>query len=396
MASPGDPAVGCMDPVNMSPGLVTRLYLLKHHLLAKAPADQVTRVVEDLCGLHAQVPQTPYLSLWTRVKDFENVWLDQALYDDRSLVKTWLMRGTLHLVPSRDLPVYNQALRTMWFEHHGRFMRAPEWPPADERRRIIYPAIVTALAHAPLTRKDLSSQVRAKLRNRALPYDRLFSGWGGILKETGYAGLTVHARPCGRESCFAQLGQWLPEVHLDRVSEEAAQTQLLLKYLRGYGPATQQDFMLWSGLAAGPARRAIAGASASVTQVTVDGSKAGFLLLKEDLRTLAAIDLDEPAPLRLLPKFDSMLLGHKDRGRIISAAHKSRVFTPRIGDVSATVLVNGRIVGTWKHKRTKTALTVVLEPFEKLRDPEVKEAEREATAMSQYWGFAGLKFLVTR
>ena len=385
-----------MDPVHMSPGLVTRLYLLKHHLLAKAPGGQVTRVVGDLCGLHAQVPQTPYLSLWTRVEDFENAWLDKMLYDDRSLVKTWLMRGTLHLVPSRDLPVYNQALRTMWFEHHGRFMRAPEWPSADERQRIIYPTIVTALAHEPLTRKALSSQVRARLRNRALPYDRLFSGWGGILKETGYAGLTVHAQPCGRESCFAQLAQWLPEMDLDSVSEEAAQTQLLLNYLRGYGPATQQDFMLWSGLAAGPAKRAIEATSSAVTQVTVDGSKGLFLLLKEDLRTLTSIDLDEPAPLRLLPKFDSSLLGHKDRGRIISATHKSRVFTPTIGDVSATVLVNGRIVGIWKHKRTKKALAVVVEPFEKLRKQELEQAEHEAEALSRYWGFAGLKFSVTR
>jgi uncharacterized protein YcaQ len=387
-------AVEKTGPEQLSLSAVSRLYLIKHHLFAKARKDQLTRVVGDVCGLHAQVPQTPYLSLWNRVEGFENTLLDEALYADRSLVKAWLMRGTLHLIPSGALPVYNRALRKMWFEHHGRFMRAPEWPPAEERKQVIYPAIVKALMNGPLTRKELNSQVRSLLGRTSLPYDRLFSGWGGILKETCYEGLTVHAQPRGRESCFAQLGQWLPTVDVDAVSEADAQQQLLVQYLRGYGPATPQDFSLWSGLTAGDAQRAIERASPLLTRVTVEGSKRCFLLLKDDVRTLESIDLAEKAPLRLLPRFDSLLLGHKDRVRIIHETHRSRVFKPRVGDVAATILVNGRIVGTWRPKRTKKTLTVVLEPFEKMSKEDLRQAAREAKALSQDMGFAESKVLV--
>ena len=92
---------------------MNRLYLIKHHLLRKAKKNQLARVVDDVCGLHAQAPATPYLSLWSRVENFENTQLDKALYNDKTLVKTWCMRGTLHVIPSEDLPIYNKALRRM-------------------------------------------------------------------------------------------------------------------------------------------------------------------------------------------------------------------------------------------------------------------------------------------
>ena len=108
---------------------LTRLYLIKHHLFKKAKKTDIVTVIGDVCGLHAQAATTPYLSLWNRVEDFEDdLCCDEALYKAKSLVKTWVMRGTLHVIPSADLVIYNRALRRMWFEHHGRFMRAPDWP----------------------------------------------------------------------------------------------------------------------------------------------------------------------------------------------------------------------------------------------------------------------------
>ncbi|MGB9135131.1 MAG: crosslink repair DNA glycosylase YcaQ family protein, partial [Candidatus Bathyarchaeia archaeon] len=160
-------------------------------------------------------------------------------------------------------------------------------------------------------------------------------------------------------------------------------------------PATQQDFALWSGLMAGDAKRAIEKASSLLTRVTVEGSKGSYLLLKEDMKNVAFIDLDEEAPLRLLPKFDSMLLGHKDRARIIQEKHKKRVFKPKVGDISATVLADGRIVGTWKQKKTKKTLTITLELFEKIGKEDLKQAEREAKELSHYMGLTELKFVVT-
>jgi len=369
--------------------------MVKHHLFKRTEKSQLLRVVEDICGLHAQVHATPYFSLWNRVKNFQNASLDKALYEDKTLVKIWCMRGTLHLIPSQDLPVYNQALKRMWFEHHGRFMRAPEWLPAEERKKVIHPRIVEALAQRPLTRRELNDKVRSSLKDGSLPYDRLFSGWGGVLKETGYGGMTVHAQPRGSESCFARLDKWLPNVDLDKVDEEEAQERLLLKYLRGYGPATQQDFALWSGLIADDAKGAIESASSLLNEVGIEGVKGRFLLLKEDRKTLESLDPDEKAPPRLLPKYDSLLLGHKDRTRIIQEEHRKNVFKPKVGDTAATLLVNGRIAGTWRHKRTKKTVTIIIKPFETMSREDVKQAESEAKELSQFMGRTELKFEIT-
>jgi len=332
--------------------------------------------------------------LWSRVDGFENKLLDKALFEDKSLVKTWVMRGTLHIVPSMELPVYNRSLRRMWFEHHGRFMRAPDWPPIEQRRNLLYPRIMQALTQKPLKRKNLGNKVRFLLKDDSQPYERLFSGWGGILKETAYEGLTVHAEPCERESCFARLDQWLPKIELSSVSEEEAQKRLLIRYFFGYGPATQQDFSLWSGLMAGDAKRAIENASSSLVQIRVEGAKGQLWLLKEDMKALDSIDLAEPAPARLLPKFDSILLGHKDRSRIIKDQHKELVFKPKAGDIAATVLIDGQIAGTWRHTRKRHTLAVTIKPFGKMTKDDLTEVEQQARELSQYMGAEELDFSI--
>ncbi|HKZ93897.1 MAG TPA: winged helix DNA-binding domain-containing protein [Candidatus Bathyarchaeia archaeon] len=373
---------------------VTRLYLAKHHLLRKAQKKALGQVVDDVCGLHAQAATTPYLSLWSRVEDFDNSLLDEALYKSKSLVKTWVMRGTLHVTPSKDLPIFNRALRRMWFEHHGRYMRAPDWPSREERKNVIYPKIMEALAQEALKRKDLNNRVRSLLKDDSKPYERLFSGWGGILKETAYEGLTVYAQPCDRKACFARLDKWLPNIDLNKVSEEEAQKNLFLKYLHGYGPATQQDFVLWSGVVAGDAKKAIEGASDMIEEVEIEGAKGRFWLLKKDFRTLASICLDERPPAILLPKFDSILLGHKDRTRIIRDEYKKRVFKPKVGDIAATVWIDGHVAGTWKTQKTKQALSILIAPFEKIGKEDLRDLEKRAQELGSYTGFGESKLML--
>lgn len=373
--------------------MVNRLYLIKHHLFQKARKNDLAKVVGDICGLHAQASLTPYLSLGNRVENFENGLLDKALYRDKTLVKVWCMRGTLHIIPSQDLPIYNKALRRMWFEHHGRFMRAPDWPSIEERKKLIYPKILEALAQKPLKRKELNAKVRLLLKDDSKPYQRLFSGWGGILKETGYEGLTVHAQPCEREACFARLDKWLPQRNLNIIDEDEAKEKLLIKYLQGYGPASVQDFVLWSGLMAGDTRKAIESVCSLLEEIEIEGARGKFLMLKKDFKILNSISLDEKAPPCLLPKFDSFVLGHKDRTRIIRSEYMKHVFR-KAGDVAATLLINGHIVGTWRQKKTKNSLTVMITPFHKLMEEDLKEVEKKAKELSQFTGADLLKFSI--
>lgn len=289
------------------------------------------------------------------------------------------------MIPSQDLPLYNKALKRMWFEHHGRYMNKPDWPSPKERESKLYPRIKGALTEKPLSRKELCNKVRFLLADEAQPYERLFSAWGGILKETSYLGLTVHAEPCGRESCFARLDKWLPGIDLNGISEKAARQQLLKKYLHGYGPASAQDFACWSGMLTSEARQ-IMEETNDVKQVQLEGSHAELWMLKEDIRTLDRIDLEAEVLPRLLPKYDSYLMGHKNRTRIIQDEMLKKVYRPVVGEVAATVLVNGRIVGTWTSKKTKKTLQILVKPLEKVAEKTFSNLESVANKLAQFIG----------
>jgi len=103
---------------------------------------------------------------------------------------------------------------------------------------------------------------------------------------------------------------------------------------------------------------------------------------------------DEKVPVSLLPKFDSILLGHKDRSRIIRDEYKKYVFKQKVGDIAATVLVNGHVVGTWRQKKTRNSLTVTITPFKKLAKEDLKEVEEKAKGLSQFSRVEKLEFRV--
>jgi hypothetical protein len=364
---------------------LTGFYLQNHFLADQAGKSDVLAVVGKVCGLHSQLPMTPYYSLWSRVKGFEPEVLDRLLYRDKSLTKTWFMRGTLHIIPSQDLPVYHNALRRMWFEHHGRYMNEPGWPSREDRKRKLYPKIKEALAEKPLRRKELSDRIRVLLADESQPYERLFSAWGGILKETSYLGLTVHGEPCGREACFARLDKWLPHVDLNDVSETEARRQLLKKYLRGYGPASAQDFACWSGMLTSEANKTIEG-SKGLKQVQLEGSRIELWMLEKDFRALEKVDVEAQVPPRLLPKYDSYLMGHKNRSRIIRDEVLRKVYRPVVGEVAAAVLINGRIVATWTSKKTRRILKIIVNPLEKFPDNALATLKPVADELALFLG----------
>jgi len=372
---------------------VSRFYFLKHHLLCKAEKSDIEEVVKDVCGLQAQAVLTPYLSLWNRVEKFERSMLDEALYKAKTLVRIWCMRGTLHVISSNDLPIYNKALRRMWFEHHGRFMKSPDWPPIEERKSVVYPKIIEALSDKPLKREEFIAKVRSLLGDEAMPYKKWFSAWGGMLKETCYEGFTVHAQPCGAEACFARLDKWLPNLNLDTLNEEQAKEKLLLKYLNGYGPASVQDFASWSGLMISDARKTLENVTSELEEVKIEGTKGQFWMPKKDYKSFMKVDLEEKTPVHLLPKFDSFVLGHKDRTRIVQKEFMKQVFR-KAGDIASTVIVDDNIVGTWRHKKTKKSVTVTISPFYELEKEEMAEIRLAAEDFSQFIGVSHLKFEV--
>jgi hypothetical protein len=342
--------------------------------------------VRDICGLQAQIPTVPALSLWARVAGLERDQVDRMLYRDKSLIKVWCMRGTLHLLPTEDLPIYWRAVMGYQLEEWRRWLRRTgRLRPREERERL-HLLLLKALAERPLTRNELSARFPEFVPESG-------TSWGVDLKELCYLGRVCHANSSGPEARFARLDRWLPEANLETIDLATAQRRLLLNYLHGFGPATAQDFAHWAGFRVGDARPIFAATAEKLAELKIEGLKGQYWVCKEDLPEL----LDEHEarlPLRLLPQFDVLLLGHKEKGRFLDEVHYKRIFR-KAGWISATIWAAGRVIGTWSHKQAGKRLQVAVEPFIPLEREELAALEEEAESLAAFLGARDLELQLT-
>jgi len=357
--------------------------LSRHHLLERAPRSRALDVVDDILGLNAQGALNVQLSLWNRVADLDTTFIPQALYRDRSLVKTWVMRNTVHIIPTKRFALYRRALRwslmmewNRWTVRTGTKESATSWEP-------LYPKILDILEGGPLTIRRMQEAIGGTGRERRITLSRL-------VREMSLRGLLCHAKASGPWHHntgyeFARVDRWLPGVDLGSVSEEDALRSLARGYLRSYGPASIGDFAYWAGMRVREARPVFDAISDSLTEVAVAGRRGKLLILEEDAPAL--LDASEmAAPTRLLPQFDALIMGHRDKTRFIGPDMKSGVFLPR-GDVAATMLVDGKVQGVWNLRRMKRLWRLELSPFDKLSGEDVEAVEAEVDGLRMFTGF---------
>jgi len=344
--------------------------MARHHLTKRAPKEDLARVVGDIGGVQAQVMSAAELQAAVRVEcSVEDV--RAALWNDKKLVKTWLMRGTLHLLPADDLPLFTAAMRTHWIRTRNAWLEYVQMNESEFTELI--DAIGQALDGQALTRDELMARVGKGRSERVQAV--LKSGWGGILKPVARSGLLCFGPSRGQSVTFVQPRQWLGTWR--DVDPDAALTEVARRYMRAYGPATKNDFTRWFGTWTGIGGAAWAGLAEECVPVSIEGQRAD--LLAADLDRMSA-DTPEPA-VRLLPNFDPYLMGYANRDHLFSSEHRSRV-SRTAGWISAVVLVDGRVVATWTHAVAKRALTVTVDPFRKLSPSTLKGVRTSADSLA--------------
>ena len=334
--------------------------MARHHLVQRAAPADLALVTGEICGLHAQVLSSAELSLWARIDGLPRDAVREALWTHRSLVKLWAMRGTLHLLPAAELGIWLAAFSTL----------PRGWGSADRADiDAITGAVARALDGRVLTRQELADEV-GRLTGSPEYAEWLRSSWGWALKSATFEGLVCFAPSEGTQVRFTSPASWVRDP-LDRPATADALAEVGRRFLHAYGPATAGDLGHWwveskSGRRIFPMLEALGGA---VVQVDVDGSGDGdgdrqpVLALAADLPALAAARPRNVA--RLLPAFDPWVIAMARREPMIDPRHVSRVFRQQ-GWVSPVILMNGRIVGVWRHTVTGRRLTVELEPFDRL------------------------------
>jgi hypothetical protein len=336
---------------------------MNRHLLDGPKARTAVAAARRLSGVHAQVAASAVAALDLRLAGgITAEQVDDALNRRRTLVKTWAARGTLHLLAAADLPTWVAAMSTRTRETKGAWLRYHGVTAAQMTD--ILAAIPDVLGDEPLTRQELTEAIVKATGHDDLT-GALNQGFGALLKPAAFRGLLCSGPPRGRNVTFVAPRPWLgtwPEVPTD----EAIDT-LLLAHLGTYGPADGAEFSRWFDLSPPLARRAftrLAGAG-RIAYVDVEGTL-GAVPTAELAGLVATAPPDPATPsVHLLPAFDPYVAGStRQLPHLMPAAHVRQVSRPQ-GWISATVVVDGRIAGTWERDGDRLVVT----PFETLPAP---------------------------
>lgn len=327
---------------------------LLRQLLLRRERIPVARAVQKVAGLQAQWAPAPYVALWSRLEGFERRSLERALLGGR-VVKALLMRATLHLVAARDYPHFDAAVREARTLARARGVK----PPAA---KVVERALF-------LTRERPHS--RSELM-RALGYDPKTAAVDE-LREYNWVVALARLEQTPEAALWAFRGSPLlrPAEH-ELPSRNEAVTHLLRRYFAAFGPATRADASQWSGV---PIRDLAPGFEALRLRSFRD--EQGRELL--DLPRAPLAPADAPAPPRLLPRWEEVLLAHKDRARVISDDLRKAVIAKN-GDVQQTFMIDGFVAGTWRHESDR----VLLDPFEPLPRAVRRELEDEAGRLASW------------
>jgi hypothetical protein len=334
-------------------------------------------VVGDIGGAQAQLMSAAELQIGVRadcaVQDVRD-----ALWKHKSLVKTWLMRGTLHLIPAEDLPDYAAAMSTRWIRINKSWLKLIHLSEQDLLKLVA--EIGEQLDSTPRTREEIVKAVGKGHSARVL--DVLRSGWGGMLKPAARKGLLCFGPSRGQSVTFVRPEKWLGSWR--KVDPDAALIEVARRYLRAFGPAGKLDFARWWGDWPGVGRAAWAGLASELVPVSIQGTRAE--MLAADLDSLAKTQ-SSGVSIQLLPLFDPYLMGYANRDHLYAAIYRSRV-SRTSGWISAVVLVDGRVAGTWSHAATKQNLHIKVEPFQRLAPKILVEVKRRAESLAETLGLA--------
>ncbi|HEV7650201.1 MAG TPA: winged helix DNA-binding domain-containing protein [Actinophytocola sp.] len=340
---------------------------LARQLLVERDDRSVESAVEHLVGMQAQAPFPPYTGLWTRLAGFEPAALADALLD-RRVVRVVLMRGTVHLVTAADAcflrplvqVIMDRDLRTN-VQHARNLSEVDVAEVADAAREV--------LESGALSAKELGATLAATWPS--VPPGSLAHAARGLLTLVQVPPRAVWGR--SGQTRYRTVEHWLGR----RVDADPDPARLVLRYLGAFGPASIADVQAWSGLTR---LREVVDLLRPRLRVFADESGRELFDLPDAPRPPAELTV----PVRFLPEFDNLLLSHADRGRVLSEAHRKRLFGVKNGVFPGTILVDGFVRGAWRVTRQRSAATLTITPWAKVSKKDGAALEKEGARLLDF------------
>jgi uncharacterized protein YcaQ len=365
---------GIQSTFSLSPREIARFRLLRHHLLDARSSNPIT-ISRDVCGIQAQVMSAAHVALWARNHNITRNAIGAALWRDRSLVKTSLMRQTLHLIPTDEFALYISAIKKSRVAAVLNTMS--RFGITTKEVDAFTAAIMDALASGPITRMALTEVVKPKASRGLRAWMEKVSS---VVRIPVAEGLICYAPGEDNQATFVRIDQWLPAQR--SITEKEAQCTLFRKYLRAYGPATVRDFAHWSGISMKDAKLVREYLKDELVEVDVDGAK--NLLHRQDRNALKNLSSAQ-GTVKLLPAFDPYLLAHAEKDHLVEARHYKRVYGNQWW-ISPVVLLDGKVAGTWSYSVRGSKMEIEMQAFKGFSRTIRSRIEQEAASLAHFFG----------
>ena len=358
--------------------------LARSSLSVRASGDRLVEVARDLCGVHAQVQASAELQLAARVEGIAQADLRAALWEERSLVKAWTVRGTLHLHPATDLALWHAARRAV-LGHADSALPAWRDPagvlhPALGAKQVaaVRAAVRDALDGRCLLREGLAEEVVSRVG--AAPQNRLRSGFAFFLGEL------CQGPPQGSRITLARPDQWV-DAWQEVADGRDALREVCRRFLRTYGPARPADFSEWFGTAAfrvAEARTLFDELAGDLEEIEVEGH-ASFVLAGD--RSFPGTSRQ----VRLLPEYDVYVMGFRERDQLVPQPVRELIASHGRGRYEGPagvrlVLVDGVAAGLWERRRRGGRVELDVRLTRRLGRALRTELELEATRVGAFLG----------
>lgn len=318
----------------------------------------VAQVVGEVCGIQAQVPRAAALAVRARSSGLHAADVAQARELERSVVRTWCMRGTLYLLATEDAG-WLLSLLGPRFVAAGRRRLAQLGLDEEAAVRGVRAIRETLSEDGPSTRAELMEQVRRR-GVRIAPDSQAGYPSSHLVRRAALEGVVCFGPDRDGTETYVLSSDWgVPEY---RGSGEEALERLARRYLAAYGPARPEDLATWSGLSMRDARVAWKLVGGDLAEVRVAEGLAWILAGRSG-------SIREPTGqaqiVRLLPHFDAYLLGYRNRDSAVAPRYARRIQRGG-GWLLPNVTVNGQVIAIWSYNDEVKRQSVVVEPFEEL------------------------------
>jgi uncharacterized protein YcaQ len=344
-----------------------------------APKSRLVDVVRELCGLQAQLLSAAELALSARVAGVTQESVRDALWEEKTLVRAWTVRGTIHVIPAEDLPLWMAALG------NRRYWESKEW--LDQERltaneaSAIFDTVHDVLGETGSTRAEIADAVVTRLGTRFRP--KIASMWGELLAPLMYMGKMCFGPSVGANVTFVRADKWVRR--WPRLDPEEAMRELVRRFLRAYGPTTLDGIARWFGMNPATFRALLRSLEPEAVEVTIEGRKAWKLARERRVprRTSSSV--------RLLAQYDCYVIGSHPRDTITHEAARAEIRSYKRGQWEGVVgvpvlLVDGMVSGVWERRERAGRIEIGVRPSVRLTAAQKRGVAAEVARIGRFFG----------